>query len=104
MKPFVKRQKNEAAPMPRRSVKQCNCPTIRFVVPKSDEAQAADIVFRVRDLLVEQRTQIINALRNHLAEFGIVAVKGSARVPHLAQAVEDPEEPIPELVRPIRRC
>ena len=46
-------------------------------------------------------TQIINALRGHLAEFGIVAAKGPARVPQLMRAVEDPAEPIPELARPI---
>jgi hypothetical protein len=39
----------------------------------------------------------MNALRGHLAEFGIVAARGPARVPQLMQAVEDPEEPIPEL-------
>jgi transposase len=74
---------------------------MRFVVSKSEQAQAAGLVFRARDLLVKQRTQIINALRGHLAEFGIVAAKGPARVPQLMLAVEDPDEPIPELARPI---
>ena len=74
---------------------------MRFVVPKSEQTQAAALVFRARDLLVKQRTQIINALRGHLAEFGIVAAKGPARVPQLVLAVEDPDEPIPELARPI---
>jgi transposase len=45
---------------------------MRFVVPKSEQAQASALVFRARDLLVKQRTQIINALRGHLTEFGIV--------------------------------
>lgn len=45
-------------------------PTMRFVTPKSAEAQAARQCF-ARDLLVRQRTQLINALRGHLAEFGI---------------------------------
>jgi transposase len=58
-------------------------------------------VFRARDLLVRQRTQIINALRGHLAEFGIVAAKGPARVRQLMLAVGDPDEPIPELARSI---
>jgi transposase len=74
---------------------------MRFVMPKSEQTQAAALVFRARDLLVRQRTQIINALRGHLAEFGIVAARGPARVPQLVQAVEDPDEPIPELARPI---
>jgi transposase len=58
-------------------------------------------VFRARDLLVKQRTQIINALRGHLTEFGIVVAKGPAHVPQLVRAVEDGAEPIPELARPI---
>jgi transposase len=76
---------------------------MRFVAPKSEQAQAAAIVFRARDLLVRQRTQIINALRGHLAEFGLIVAKGPAHVPHLLQAVEDEAEPIPELARPILR-
>src|SRR5215213_8806536 len=46
-------------------------PTMRFVAVKSEAKQASGVVFRTRDLLVRQRTQIINALRGHLAEFGI---------------------------------
>ena len=50
---------------------------------------------------MKQRTQIINALRGHLAEFGIVTAKGPAHVAQLVRAVEDEAEPIPELARPI---
>jgi transposase len=100
VKPFVKRQKNDAADA-EAICEAAQRPTMRFVAPKSEQAQAAGLVFRARDLLVKQRTQIINALRSHLAEFGIVAAKGPARVPQLKQAVEDPAEPIPELARPI---
>src|SRR5215217_2576657 len=46
-------------------------------------------------------TQVINALRGHLAEFGIVVAKGPAHVPQLVQAVENPDEPLPEIARPI---
>ena len=46
---------------------------------RASEAQAAAVVFRARDLLVRQRTQIINALRGHLAEFGLVVAKGPAQ-------------------------
>jgi transposase len=101
VKPFVKRQKNDAADA-EAICEAAQRPTMRFVAPKSEQTQAAALVFRARDLLVGQRTQIINALRGHLAEFGIVA-KGPARVPHLLQAVEDPAEPIPELARPSLR-
>jgi transposase len=99
-KPFVKRQKNDAADAEAIGA-AAQRPTMRFVVPKSEQAQAAAMVFRARDLLVKQRTQIINALRGHLAEFGIVVAKGPARVPHLVRAVADAAEPVPELARPI---
>jgi transposase len=70
-------------------------------INKSEQTQAAALVVRARDLLVKQRTQIINALRGHLAEFGLVGAKGPAHVPHLVRAVEDPDEPIPEIAHPI---
>jgi transposase len=100
VKPFVKRQKNDAADA-EAICEAAQRPTMRFVVPKSEQAQAAAVVFRARDLLVKQRTQIINALRGHLTEFGIVVAKGPAHVPQLVQAVEDGAEPIPELARTI---
>src|SRR5918993_2923333 len=100
VKPFVKRQKNDAADA-EAICEAAQRPTMRFVVPKSEQTQAAALVFRARDLLVRQRTQIINALRGHLAEFGLIVAKGPARVPQLMQAVEDQSEPIPELARPV---
>jgi transposase len=99
VKPFVKRQKNDAADA-EAICEAAQRPTMRFVVPKTEEAQAAALVFRARDLLVKQRTQVINALRGHLTEFGIVVAKGPAHVPHLVRAVKDPNEPIPEIARP----
>ena len=51
-----------------------------FVAVKSEEQQASAVVFRVRDLLVRQRTQTINAIRGHLTEFGMVAAKGPFHV------------------------
>ncbi|MBA1159171.1 IS110 family transposase [Microvirga mediterraneensis] len=100
VKPFVKRQKNDAADA-EAICEAAQRPTMRFVAPKSEQAQAATLVFRARDLLVRQRTQIINALRGHLTEFGIVVAKGPAHVHQLVRAVEDPDEPIPEIARPI---
>jgi transposase len=100
VKPFVKRQKNDAAD----SEAICEAaqrPTMRFAAPKSEQTQAAALVFRARDLLVKQRTQIINALRGHLAEFGQIVAKGPSHVSQLVGAVEDPNEPIPEIARPI---
>ena len=75
VKPFVKRQKNDAADA-EAICEAAQRPTMRFVAAKSEEEQAAAVVFRARDLLVQQRTQIINALRGHLAEFGLVVAKG----------------------------
>jgi transposase len=99
-KPFVKRQKNDAAAA-EAICEAAQRPTMRFVAPKSEEAQASALVFRARDLLVKQRTQIINALRGHLAEFGLVVAKGPAHVSKLVQVIADPDAPIPELARPI---
>jgi transposase len=73
VKPFVKRQKNDAADA-EAIAEAAARPTMRFVAVKSAEKQASGMVFRVRDLLVRQRTQAINALRGHLSEHGIVAV------------------------------
>jgi hypothetical protein len=67
VKPFVKRQKNDAADA-EAICEASQRPTMRFVQIKSEAAQAAAVVFRARDLLVSQRTQIINALRGHLAD------------------------------------
>src|SRR5215204_6271320 len=100
VKPFVKRQKTDAADA-EAICEAAQRPTMRFVTPKSEATQAAAVVFRARDLLVRQRTQIINALRGHLAEFGIVVAKGPAHVCQLVRAVEDPDEAVPETARPI---
>ena len=100
VKPFVKRQKNNATDA-EAICEAAQRPTMRFVAPKSEQAQAAALVFRARDLLVRQRTQVINALRGHLAEFGLVVAKGPAHVSQLVQAVVNPDEPLPEIARPI---
>jgi transposase len=80
VKPFVKRQKNNATDA-EAICEAAQRPTMRFVAPKSEQTQAAALVFRARDLLVRQRTQVINALRGHLFEFGLVGAKGPAHVP-----------------------
>ena len=70
VKPFVKRQKTDAADA-EAICEAVQRPTMRFVAIKSEAAQASGVVFRARDLLVRQRIQIINALRGHLSEFGL---------------------------------
>ena len=61
---------------------------MRSVAVKTEEQQARAMLFRTRDLLVRQRTQLINALRGHLAEHGLVAPQGPANVKGLAEAIE----------------
>ena len=88
VKPFVKRHKNDAAD----AEAICEAavrPNMRFVAIKSEEQQALALVFRTRDLLVKQRTQTINALRGHMAEYGWVAPQGPSYVALLADLLED---------------
>ena len=98
VKPFVKRQKNDAADA-EAICEAASRPTMRFVAVKTQEQQARGMLFRTRDLLVRQRTQTINALRGHLAEFGVVAPQGPAYVGRLAEAIEDADSGLPDPVR-----
>lgn len=74
---------------------------MRFVTPKSAEAQGAAVVFRTRDLLVRQRTQLINALRGHLMEFGFIVRQGPGHVSKLIDLVADPSSELPAEARPV---
>lgn len=98
VKPFVKRQKNDAADA-EAIAEAASRPTMRFVAVKSAEKQALGMAFRTRDLLVRQRTQTINALRGHLAEFGIIAPVGAAHVERLRAAADGPDPGLPAEVR-----
>jgi transposase len=79
VKPFVKRHKNDAVDA-EAICEAVQRPGMRFVTVKSEEQQAAGMVFRTRDIVVRQRTQVVNALHGHLAEFGWVAPRGLAQV------------------------
>jgi transposase len=87
VKPFVKRQKTDAADA-EAICEAAQRPGMRFVAVKSQSQQAAATVFRARDLLVRQRTQVINAVRGHLAEYGVIAPKGPAHVARLTSIIE----------------
>lgn len=100
VKPFVKRQKNDVADA-EAIIEAAQRPTMRFVAPKTAEAQGAAIIFRTRDLLVRQRTQLSNALRGHLAEFGFVVSQGVGQVGRLIALAVDPETDLPAQARPI---
>jgi len=99
VKPFVKRQKNDAADA-EAICEVAQRPTMRFVAVKSEETQGAAMVFRVRELLIRQRTQAINALRGHLTEFGQVVPQGAANASRLIAIVEDPDNGLPANARP----
>jgi transposase len=102
VKPFVKRQKNDAAD----AAAICEAssrPTMRFVEVKTEDKQARAMLFRTRELLARQRTQLIKALRGNLAEHGVVAPQGPANVKELAQAVEEEKTSLPLLVVELSR-
>jgi transposase len=88
VKGYVKRSKSDAAD----AAAICEAvtrPSMRFVPIKSADQQALLMLHRTRDLLVRQRTQLINALRAHLAEFGLVAATGREGLAQLAAIITD---------------
>lgn len=93
VKPYVKRGKNDAAD----AAAICEAmsrPDMRFAPVKSAEQQAVLMLHKTRELLVKQRTMIVNALRGHLSEFGLIAPKGIERVEQLiAMARTDADLP-----------
>lgn len=100
VKPYVKRQKNDAAD----AAGICEAaqrPTMRFVPVKSKEQQASAAVFRARDLMVRQRTQTINALRGLLTEYGWIAPKGLFHVARLMARIEEPSCDLPQSARSV---
>jgi transposase len=100
VKPFVKRQKNDTSDA-EAIAEAAMRPTMRFVAVKTEEQQARSMIFRTRDLLVRQRTQLINAVRGHLAEHGVIAPAGPANVRILAAALNDSQGSLQPLVQEI---
>ncbi len=94
VKPFVKRQKNGRA-----DAEAASRPSMRFVAVKSAEKQGRAVAFRTHQCFVRQRTQLINALRGHLTEFGLVAPKGPASMKLLEKALAQPDVDLPAPVR-----
>lgn len=88
VKPYVKRGKNDANDA-EAICEAVTRPTMRFVSVKSIEQQSVIMLHRTRDLLVRQRTMLVNALRGHLAEIGIVAALGLPKVQELIAIVKD---------------
>lgn len=101
VKPYVKSQKNDMADA--EAIAEAGSrPTMRFVEVKTPEQQGLGMIFRLRDLLVGQRTQVINALRGHLAEFGLVAAKGRENVDKLRAVLEPSQEWVDDLPPAVR--
>ena len=99
VKPYVKRQKNDAADAEAicEAVTRAN---MRFVATKTPEQQSCLMLHRTRHLFIRQQTAVINAIRAHLAEFGIVAPVGRHGVEELLRVVADPSDKrVPEVAR-----
>ena len=101
VKPYVKRQKNDTADA-EAICEAVTRPTMRFVATKTTEQQSVLMLHRVRLMLVRHRTKLTNAIRAHMAEFGVVAPIGRQGVEKLLAVIDDgSDERIPILAR---RC
>lgn len=98
VKPYVKRGKTDAADA-EAIAEAVTRPTMRFVAVKTEAQQAVLMLHKTRDLLVRQRTMLINALRGHLSEFGIVSAQGSAGVQAALRSLILEQERLPELAQ-----
>lgn len=98
VKPFVKRQKNDAADA-EAIVIAAQRPEMRFTEPKSEAQQARAVLFRGRERLVHQRTELVNALRSHLYEFGYTIPQGIGHLQRVNAILEDPGCDLLDLVR-----
>jgi transposase len=99
VKAYVRRQKNDAADA-EAICEAVTRPTMRFVPVKSAERQSVLVLHRTRELLVRQRTMLINAIRGHCAEFGLIAPQGARRAVELVEQLRRPEASVlPDLAR-----
>ena len=91
VKPFVKTNKNDTSDA-EAIVEAMLRPTMRFAPIKSADQQAVLMLHRARELLVRQKTQLLNALRGHCAEFGIIVAQGASRVGELVAIIADQQD------------
>lgn len=98
VKPFVKRQKNDAADA-EAIVIAAQRPEMRFVEPKSAEQQSKAILFRARERLVHQRTELVNALRACLYEYGYIVPQGIHQIKRIEEILDAPSSDLPDLMR-----
>jgi len=97
VKPFVKRGKNDRNDAEAISEAAAR-PEMTVVAVKSAEQQAGAMILSVRELLVGQRTQLVNAIRGHAAEFGVIAAKGVSNIVRLLEKIATDTE-IPQAAR-----
>ncbi len=97
VRPFVKRQKNDAADA-EAIVIAARQPEMRFVVPKTADQQARAVMFRSRERLVHQRTKLVNALRAVLYEYGHVFPTGLIHLKRIEAVLDDPACDLPALI------
>ena len=102
VKPFVKRQKSDAADAAAIAEAALR-PNMHYVAVKSAEHQARAVAYRTHQCFVGQRTQVINALRGHLAEFGLVFAQGTPHLKDIRAAMQDEAIDLPDSVRDIAR-
>lgn len=103
-KPFVKSNKNDATDA-ETICEALGRPTMRFASVKSADQQSVLMLHRSRELLVRQRTMLINALRGHCGEFGLVAAQGARKVAALIEVIENPDDGrLPSLARRALVC
>ncbi|PVB59483.1 IS110 family transposase [Labrenzia sp. 011] len=98
VRPFVKRQKNDAADA-EAIVIAAQRPEMRFITPKAEDQQARAVLFRARERLVRQRTELVNALRSILYEFGHTTPPGIGHLKRIKSVIEADNSDLPELVR-----
>ena len=99
VKPYVKRQKNDATGA-EAICEAVTRPNMRFVLTKTPEQQSCLMLHRTRHLFIRQQTAVINAIRAHLAEFGIVAPVGRKGVEELLKVAADAsDQRVPEIAR-----
>src|ERR1700683_3031171 len=99
VKPYVKRQKNDMADAEAicEAVTRAN---MRFVPTKTPEQQSGLMLHRTRHLFIRQQTSVINAIRAHLAEFGVVAPVGRKGIEELLRVIANPSDKrVPDVVR-----
>jgi transposase len=99
VKAYLRRQKNDAADA-EAICEAVRRPTMRFVPIKSADRQSVMVLHRTRALLVRQRTMLINAIRGHCAEFGMIVAQGARRVADLLDDVRRSDgATLPDLAR-----